>query len=367
MKHDLLIMKVLQVINALKIGGAEKLLVDLVLVCKAKGVQLDVLLLNGENSFLLERLKKEGVTVISLGEKTNIYNPLSILALAKYMKNYDIIHAHLFPTQYWVVFASLFIRKKKILITTEHSTHNRRRDIRYMKPLDSFVYKRYASIIAISEQTQTALKRYLPSLQYIKLIENGIDVSLYNPDELAQPKRETDKFILIQVAGFRAEKDQKTVVRALKSLPENVHLWLVGEGDLKAEVRQLVVDLSLSARVEFLGIRKDIPALLNQADVVVMSSFWEGFGLAALEGMAAEKPVVASDVPGLREVVEGAGLLFELEDEEALAQVVLNLRQDNRLYDRVANACKERAKEYDISIMAEKYLKLYRDLQKCGG
>lgn len=354
-------MKILHIINTLNIGGAEKLLVDLALKFNEQGQSVDILLLNGKDSFLLRRLEEANIKVMTLGKKTNIYNPLLIFRLIPYLKKYDIIHAHLFPVQYWVAFASLFISKKTILLTTEHSTYNRRRAIKPLRLVDKFVYKRYATIIAISEQTQEALQAYLPHLDKLTIIENGIDTAAYRvvTEEKSVVK---EHFILIQIAGFKIQKDQQTVVRALQYLPEDIHLWLVGTGELQAEVLQVVEDLNLTTRVKFLGVRDDIPALLHQSDIVVMSSHWEGFGLAALEGMAAGKPVIASDVPGLREVVKDAGFLFELHDEKALAEAITTLYHDKAIYQQTATACSQRALAYDISKMAERYLSLYQNL-----
>ena len=107
--------------------------------------------------------------------------------------------------------------------------------------------------------------------------------------------------------------------------------------------------------------RSDVPSLLKAADIFVMSSHFEGFGLAAVEGMAAGKPVIASNVEGLNEVVEGAGLLFTPCDEKDLAVSILRLSQDSGYYKKVADACKERSRLFDIRRMAESYTLLYQD------
>ena len=93
-----------------------------------------------------------------------------------------------------------------------------------------------------------------------------------------------------------------------------------------------------------------------------MSSDFEGLSLSSIEGMAAGKPFVASNVDGLREVVNGAGLLFENSNSQALADTILTLYNDKKLYDNVAEKCEKRAGEFDINKMVDSYLDVYNSL-----
>ena len=118
--------------------------------------------------------------------------------------------------------------------------------------------------------------------------------------------------------------------------------------------------MGLETRVSFLGVRMDVPDILEQSDVAVLSSHWEGFGLAAVEAMAAGRPLVATDVGGLHDVVSGAGILFPHGDDKALAEKIRHLCEHPDEYRLVAEQCQKRAMKYDISIMARKYLELYK-------
>lgn len=170
------------------------------------------------------------------------------------------------------------------------------------------------------------------------------------------------KKIVIQISAFRNQKDQETLIKAMQYCSENVILWLVGDGENRMKCENLVKELNLSERIIFLGIRTDIPQLLRNTDIVVLSSHWEGFGLAIVEGMATNLPVIASDVPGLRDIVNGAGLLFPVGDEKILAEKINSLISDKDFYERTAKACFERAKQYDINVMVEQYIELYKHL-----
>ena len=164
------------------------------------------------------------------------------------------------------------------------------------------------------------------------------------------------------VAGFRWEKDQDTLIKSLNELPQRFHLFLVGDGVRRPELEAIVMDENLANRVHFLGLRIDVPQLLHAADFVVMSSHFEGLSLSSVEGMSVGKPFLASDVDGLREVVCGAGILFPHQSAETLAREIMALENSPEEYRSVADACRQRASQFDISKMAEGYSELYQSL-----
>lgn len=107
---------------------------------------------------------------------------------------------------------------------------------------------------------------------------------------------------VVMVGGFRAQKDQHTLIRAVHGLG-HVHLDLVGDGPTIDQARRLVEELNLAKRVTFLGSRSDVPAVLAQAHVFALTTNWEGFPLSILEAMRGGLPVVVTDVGGSGEAV----------------------------------------------------------------
>ena len=197
------------------------------------------------------------------------------------------------------------------------------------------------------------------------VISNGVNLKSISEVHTLDKKKihstlQVDDKLIIQVAGFRIEKDQKTVIRAMSYLKNNVKLLLVGDGGLRNECEKLCYELGLKDHVLFLGVRTDVPSLLKTADISVVSSHWEGFGLAAVEGMAVGKPVIASNVDGLYGVVNDAGVLFEKGNAIELAKKIETLLSDENYYKKVASACLERAKQYDIGFMVDKHIELYK-------
>src|SRR5699024_501193 len=102
--------------------------------------------------------------------------------------------------------------------------------------------------------------------------------------------------------------------------------------------------------------------LYSECDVVVQSSNWEGFGLTAVEGMACGKPVIASNVRGLSEIVRGYGILFEPLNSKELSEKIEVILSNEHIYREITNRCHERAKSFSLKLMAEKYLKTYESL-----
>ena len=359
-------MKVLQVVNSLGFGGAEKLVVEMSILLKKAHVDVEILLIN--RSFMeYERELQENKIIVNSLDVNHFYNPVVICKLMKYMKVYDLIHVHLFPMQYWVVLAKLLSFSSIPLITTEHSTDNRRRHILGFRILDRIIYKYYCKIISISSETQNELCHYLKQTDSrFLVINNGINVDNYRASS-AYIKEEflhVDSSIKIvtMVGLFRQAKDQDTLIRALKYLNENVHLVLVGAGERENILKSLVCELNLEKRVHFLGRRKDVAAIMQMSDIIVQSSHWEGFGLAALEGMATGKPVVASNVSGLADIVKGAGLLFSPHHEKQLAEILSRLLSDAGFYAKISNCCFQRAQLFDQSRMIQAYINIYKSV-----
>ncbi|MEC7770173.1 MAG: glycosyltransferase [Bacteroidota bacterium] len=357
-------MKVLQLINSLGAGGAEKLLVDAAITYSKLGVDVDILLLkDGDSPFISKLNDYPGVNVFSLSSTASVYNPFHIFKLRKYFSKYDIVHVHLFPCLYWAGIASM-IGKKPRLIYTEHNTTNRRRDSKLFKFLDKIIYKKYDEIVSISDSVDENLKKHLgSSFNNITKIYNGIDLQEITEAKPYQKKElglQDDNVALMQVSSFTAQKNQNFLIRSLKELPDHYVLLLVGEGVLRKESEELAKNIGVENRVHFMGVRKDVPRLLKSIDIVILSSHFEGLSLSSVEGLASGQPFMASDVPGLTEVVKGAGILFEDDNENSLIPEIKKLAEDAEYRNVVASKCQERSKTYDILTMCRQYQLLYQ-------
>lgn len=362
-------MRILQVITSLLTGGAETLVVNLVPRLRAMGHEVDVCVFNGVETPLMERLRKEnqGIKIWKLGH--SFYNPLFILKLARIMRKYDIVHTHNSSPQLYVALASVLCSVE--LCSTEHNTSNRKRSWKWYAPIESWMYGRYDHIICISDIAEKKLREYMggewtnsscEKYNRISTINNGVDVeAIHNavPDAKLMAVKE-GRMAILMVAGFRDAKDQDTIVRTLSLLDKSKYeVWFAGIGERQEAVKELAIRLGVADRVRFLGLRNDIPNVLKAADIIVMSSHWEGLSLSNIEGMAAGKPFIASNVNGLREVTKGYGILFPESDAVTLAQEIQKLHDDPTYYESIARQCYTRAQEYDINKTAEGYARIY--------
>lgn len=362
-------MKILYIINSLAVGGAERLVVQLATQLKLKkNVFPEVLVFQDKDSPFYNDLFEAGITVHSLN-LTNPRSPLALPSLLSFLRknNYDVVHVHLWPALYWVSLANhLHMLSKTQLIYTEHNTTNRRRTYHFLKPIERFFYSSYQKVIAISPTVRSCLEEWLGGKDNIITIYNGVPVHLFSE---AAPLHRKDissnipehAYLLCMVGRFSSAKDQQTIIRSLPILPKTVHAIFVGSGD-ETSARDISEKLGVANRIHFLGNRSDVPSILKAVDIVIQSSHWEGLPLSPLEGMAAGKPTVASDVPGMKEVVLNAGVFFKSQDEKELAEIVLKLLKDSSYYSDVARLCKKRADKYDISKMISHHYELYQKL-----
>jgi glycosyltransferase involved in cell wall biosynthesis len=362
-------MRILQVINSMQTAGAEKLLRDLIpKFNKQEDICCDILVFSSNNEIFIKELKElKNINVIELNYK-NIYNPFIIFSLLKFFKQYEIIHSHLFPAQYFVAFAKLFSFSKTRLIFTEHCTTNTRVKSCLFSFINKPIYSFYNKTICISEEIKNIYIKYTGLNQSrFPVISNGVDLDkIYNSKTIDlntyfETSNIDNKFI-VQVSAFRDQKDQNTLIKALLFLPQNFKIILIGEGSEIEKSIKLVKDLGIDDKVAFLGLRNDVTNFLVSSDYNVLSTKYEGMSLSCIEGMASGKPFLASNVPGVTNLVGNHGVLFPSGNSEALAKKIIELEKDSIYTKNVIESCKLRASEFSIDIMSSNYLNLYKEI-----
>jgi glycosyltransferase involved in cell wall biosynthesis len=220
---------------------------------------------------------------------------------------------------------------------------------------DRVTARRADAFAAVSGYVSTVLQR-VDSVDpsRIQVIHNGIDPGRYAPGS-AEPQAD-----LAATCYLRPEKGIDVLLKALvhlKRLGRNLSLRIAGDGPCLEEYRALAAEEGLD-RVEFLGKRNDIPDIFRSARIAVMPSVWpEAFGYAAIEAMACARPVIASDVGGLPEVVDhgNTGLLVPPGDPKALADAIKALLDDPQRRHQMAAAARLRV---------EKLFTLHRQVQQ---
>src|SRR5271165_2215398 len=354
-------MRVLQVIDSLNRGGAEVMLTAMAPLFRTRGVECDIIALLRRPSPLEDSLQEQNIHLRYTGVR-RLYSPRQILALATLMRGYDIVHVHLFPAQLWTVLAAARLRCRTQLVTTEHNTWNARRKW-WLRPIDRWMYAHYERIACISQATAENLVRWCPGVGgKIALIPNGIPFDAFeNAQPAVLPDVPGGLTRLVFVGRFDVQKDHATLLRAITAVPDT-HLLLVGDGPLRLRLERMAQSFGIGHRVTFLGWRQDVGAVLKASDIYVHSTHSDGFGIAACEAMAAGLPVVASDVPGLAQLVTSAGILFPAGDHKALARNLTALIQSPGRQREMSAASRQRARQFSIENTVDGCIRMYESV-----
>lgn len=359
-------MKILFVITGLGVGGAERQVVDLASRFRGLGNEVKIAYLTGPARVVPSG---SGIEVIPLGvQKTPIGFARALIGLTKVLRGFqpDVVHSHMVHANLLARIARIFTPVPK-LICTAHSMNEG-------GPLRMLGYRLTNKLADVSTNVSRGavrafeLKGAVP-VGRMQVIPNGIDVGRFEPNRKARVEIRADfgvgdRSVLLAVGRFFEPKDYPNLLSAFsKALTKNrgLLLWIAGDGPLQESIERLAEELGVGAQVSFLGVRKDVPALMNAADVFVLASEWEGLPLVVGEAMASQKVVVATDVGGVSEFVGDAGFLVPPKNPEALAEAIVRAVGLDAVY---AKELGERARmrivaEYSLDSVVKKWIRLY--------
>lgn len=360
-------MKLLFMCNSLVSGGAERLLSQIIPLIQKDGYNCTLLLLNNENGRYLDSIVTQGVAVEVIPKKYSSHFS-KVKYIKKFIKlhNFDIVHANLFPTFYYLALAKALSKKGTFPSTclTEHSTSNKRRKKRYLVCIERFVYSKYDLKICISEATKFNLIKWLNLKENdssFLVINNGVDLNYIKnsksltKDYLGVPKEST---LLCMVGSFTPDKNHKFALEVLSMLSSSFYLLLIGEGVLRDSISKLAIDLHIEKRVLFMGFQKNPYPFIKTCDIVLIPSIREGFGLVAAEAMACHKPIVCSNVDGLRDVVSNAGIKCELNVDQ-FVDAIIKMKINPSFY--IENGIKQ-IHNFDIVATKNSYVNVFKQV-----
>lgn len=360
-------MKILHIINNMANGGAERLLVELLPEIRGKGNTVSLLVLvKGESlDSYIDVLQSKGIAVYFLQEKGSLYNPGLLFALKRFLSlgNYDIIHAHLFPTFYYTALIKRLFKRAERFYFTEHSSHNKRINTGLLKSVEKWVYRSFSHIIAISDGIKGKLVTWTGLGDRIVVIRNGVNLVQYHEADIidlsALTGHEQDNFYLLMTARFSHPKRQDKLLEVMRILPENYVLLLAGTGEGMSNCQTMAQEFNISHRIVFLGHRIDVPSLMKSVDLNILCTEFEGMSGVCVEALASGKPFLGSDVPGVNDVVPSKTNLFSNDDVYAIAKKIEELsRADVRDLVRQQAA---QAEKFSIERMASGYQALYAE------
>ena len=295
----------------------------------------------------VRKLERNGIPVTIIDDPDDA-DAVRALAAHLALVRPDVIHTHMYRADVIGTKAVLALQasghRRPYIVSTVHSSRVRSADdrelIRQLTPhMDQLIAVSQSIVRKIADEHRVGAP--------VRLIYNGVDLQRFD-EQAPSPLREDygmepGSHIVGVVARLEPEKGHQTLIEAwpqvLRSCPD-AYLLIVGEGSRRDFLEQWAAAHRVAHRVIFTGRRDDVPAVTAALDVAVLPSWREAQGLSILEAMALSRPVVASDVGGIPEMIQDGvtGLLVEHDNPVALASAIVRLLRDPAFASRIAKA-----------------------------
>jgi glycosyltransferase involved in cell wall biosynthesis len=360
--------RVVEVLATGTTGGAQEHLFGL--VTRMDASRFDVSIVSLSPGSAVRKLERAGFDVLVLDEPDDA---IAVGALAAHLVGIrpDVIHNHMYRAELVGTRAAIALGevgyRRPYVVSTVHSSRVRSEEDREMLRV---LTPHMNQLIAVSKMIEAKLESEGRTTAPIRRIYNGVDLSRYENQEpcCTLPEEygmEPGSQIVGVVARLEPEKGHPTLLEAwpavLRSVPD-AYLLIVGEGSRRDALEALARDLHIAHRVVFTGRRDDVPAVTAALDVAVLPSYREAQGLSILEALALSRPVVASDVGGIPEVITDGvtGLLVPPHDPDALAAAIARLLRDHPYADTLGRAGHDMVHDrFDIGTMVGLVQQIY--------
>lgn len=350
--------KLLIIVGALSMGGAENMIYELVKFINQERYNVKVICYGKKQNNTLE----DKVSKLCCVEYLGVTGRINLRVFKKVFSrikaiNPDIIHAHMGGVSFSIPWCTLH---KVPLCITVHSKPQQAFSV-----INNYLIKIFKSvlnikIVAVSKENLILIRNYYKlNDRNSEYINNGIDIERFY-------KSHHDKYTFINVARLDENKNQIAIIRAIDriiKLGKNVDLILVGDGPCKEELMSEAKRLGIMGHILFTGIVSDPEKYYAISDVYVQSSFREALPLSVLEAMATGLPIIATNIGGLKDVVDGNGILIEAGDDEALFSAMVTILDSSKAeYESMAETSTNIVKSYSSVRMAEQYEQTYENL-----
>lgn len=361
--------RILQIIPTLDRAGTEKQLCLLAAGLPRDEFDLHVCALT-RGGPLAGKLIEAGIPLTVIGKRWK-FDPQAFWRLKEYVARLqpDLIHTWMFAANAYGFAAAKACGIKNIVIGQRCVDPWKSR---WQLTIDKAMARRCKCVVVNSEGVRDFYVRHGTPAQQVRVIPNGVAL----PEKPVATRRQ-----LLAELGLPAEsrvvglvgrlwpqkrvKDAIWAVDLLKVIRDDVHLLVIGDGPQRNRLRRFRGQCRIGDKVHFLGERGDVPQLLPHFDVLLSTSGYEGQSNVVLEAMAAGVPVVATDIPGTRELVvpDVTGYLVPVGDRAAFARHTHRLLNDSSLAAQLAAAARERVQcEFSVEKMVGRHVELYREV-----
>lgn len=359
-----MIKNILYFTRTMSLGGTEKVVLQLCRIMKNRFDNIIVCSCGGVNT---EELEKMGIKHYYIPDidKKNLKTVMNVLKVVQNIikeENINIIHTHHRMAAFYTKILKL--RNKFTFINTSHNTFNDK------KLLTRFSL-RDANIIAVGNKVKNNL------CQFYGISENKVNV-IYNGIEPFQGQLEIiDIFKMYKDNGYfligniGRLSEQKGMEYFIKAVPlvlkvfSDVKFFIVGDGEDRLKVENLISELNLINDVVLLGYRNDVQNLMGQLDLIVLSSLWEGLPLTPIEAFSMSKTVVATAVDGTVEVIDNNinGILIDARDSNQIADKIIELyKSPEKVKELEKNAIKKYKEKFSYEVLEKNYIDYYNKI-----
>jgi glycosyltransferase involved in cell wall biosynthesis len=341
------------------IGGIQRLIADEARELTRRGVEVWLIVCepsDPQNTLVGDTgLPAERVVYVPYRRMRNMRSFMSVVRMLWRVRP-DVLFTHHWFANTVGRLAALFAGAR--VVAFEHSVYDA------VKSRRQFIFDwvlQFVSVrvVAVSRSVAESLYRHGILRSRVVVIQNGIDLRPYPQGGAREPQ---EKFTFIFVGRLIGDKGVDVFLDALSEVP-GVQARVVGTGPEERVLKEQGTRLGLDDRVQFLGARSDVPALLHTADALVLPSYREGFGLVAIEARAAGLPVILTDFPASTDIIKDGvqGLIVPRGDVQALAGALRRLSQDRELYARLAASAPQGLDRFSIERHVDELMAFARE------
>ncbi|OTG90615.1 glycosyltransferase [Acinetobacter sp. ANC 3832] len=361
-------MNIIYLITGLGGGGAEKVVVDLADKMSEYGHQVKIAYLKGN---VVIRPENVEIELIYLGLESIKNSKKSYQRYKKLLLDFkpDVVHAHMVHANIFARISRFFSPIPKLVCTAHSNIEGGK--ARMLAYRVTHHLSDLTTNVSQSASENFVRLGAVPT-NGITTVYNGIKLDRFHRLNTNESLREeiglsTTDIMLLAVGRLHEAKDYPNLFNAIEILfkehseSKYIHLFVVGDGNLKSEFEKLITDKKLKERIHLLGRRNDIPELMSAADVFILSSSFEGFGLVVAEAMACETYVVATDCGGVKEVMGGFGTLVPKSDPQLLADGIHQalLLSSGEKGDNNANALQYVKNTFALDRIVGRWIEIY--------
>jgi glycosyltransferase involved in cell wall biosynthesis len=366
-------LSITHIISRLAVGGAQQLLLDSCLELMARGHKVQVIGLRPASMAAEFRERGIPVTELAMNGAASLGTLWRLTSLLRSQRP-DVVHTHLGRADSCGRVAA-FLAQVPAIVSTLHNLEPWKSQA-WMRWTDAATSRLADRLIACSERVAQHVRELgLVPARKITVVQNGIRLA----DWASEPSPEAvstlraslgtaaGTYVLGVVARLEEQKGHEHLFHALAAVGAgmpNYSLWLVGEGSQQAALARRAAQLGLQSKISFLGPRRDLRLVYAALDLVVLPSLWEGLPIALLEAMACRRPIVATTVGGVPEVISHGqnGLLCAPRDVRGLGAAILRCRSNRAWAEGLGTSAFEHVAQFGIEPNISKVLAIYRHI-----